>query len=481
MRRRFLVCVAILALVLSGVSPAFASSHREAPLISQDPVADNTDVYMFRSPDQTDSVTIVANYLPMEYPGGGPNFYRFGDDVLYEMHVFNNTDNREDITFQFRFKTKVLNGNTFLYNTGPINDITDTTFNVRQTYSVTMIKNGRSRVIATNVPTPPNNIGPKSTPDYTKLATEAIAAVNVGSKCKPSTIKLFAGQRDDPFFVDLGAIFDLLTIRNDFGAHGGGVDGLQGFNCQTIAIQVPIKELTANGSLPTSVDDRNAVIGAYASAERARVRVLRFGKQPAGSFGSQVQVSRLGEPLINEVLIPLKAKDEWNASDPVKDAQFIKYYQDPEPSRLLNALYGLPVPPTPRNDIVAILLTGFSLKPLGIDFTNVGGPKVADLIRLNVAVPVTPASSSTFSTHGILGGDIGGFPNGRRLQDDVTDIELEALAGGTPFTPTFNVAPNNQLGDGVDFNDVSFLETFPYVATPHQGFQPLVQTAEPVH
>lgn len=471
MSRRILICLLATALLLMGVAPAMASSHREAPLISNDPVADNTDSYAFVSPDNTHTVTFVGNWLPFEEPAGGPNFYRFGDDVLYEFHVFNNTDRRADITYQFRFKTTVRNGNTFLYNTGPISSLSDPNWNVRQFYSITRIQWGKATVIAKDLPTPPSNVGPKSTPHYAALAASAV-------KSLPCGVKVFAGQRDDPFFADVGAIFDLLTIRNDFGAHGGGIDALGGFNCQTIALRVPITQLTSNGRVPFSATDPHATIGFYASASRQRVSVLRT---ECNNAGPQVQVSRLAEPLINEVVIPLKAKDAWNASDPVNDQQFLPYYRDPEVARLLHGLYGISVPPTPRNDLVAILLNGINLQPLGIPFSNVGGPPNSDLIRLNVAVAPKKPGDAGYSRLGILGGDLSGFPNGRRLSDDVVDIELQAIAGATPFTPTFDVSPNNQLGDGVDKNDLPFMSGFPYVATPWQGFQDTHGTPSPVH
>lgn len=460
--KKGIVALVVAALLMTvSITPALASSHREAPLIANDPVADNTDVYFFRSPDASDTVTMVANWVPFEDPAGGPNFYRFGDDVLYELHVFNNKDKKEDVTYQLRFKTKILNTDTFLYNTGPITSIKDKNFNIQQLYSLTEIKKGKKTVLGTDISTPPVNVGPKSTPNYEDLAKQAVFSCNGG-------IKVFAGQRDDPFFVDLGSVFDLLTIRGGVpaGFSSGGIDGLGGFNCQTIAIQVPIKRLTADGSMPTDALNTNAVLGMYASASRKEVKVLRSNGNIKGS-GRFVQVSRLGEPLVNELLIPLGKKDFWNSQDVVNDKQFLKFYQDPEPAGLLKALFGLSVPDTPRNDIVAILLQGFSLKPLGTNFSNVGGPNNSDLIRLNVAVEPT----QTPNRIGLIGGDLAGFPNGRRLQDDVVDIELRALAGATPFTPTFNKSPNNLLGDGVNENDKPFLSTFPYVATPHQGFE----------
>lgn len=465
MKRRSPLWVIGLAVVLvfGSALPSMASSHREAPLIAEDPVADVTDVYAFRSPDATDTVTLIANYLPFEEPAGGPNFYRFGDSVLYEFHVYNNRNHTEDITYQFKFRTTILNKKTFLYNTGPIESLSDPDYNVRQTYTVTRVRKGQKEVLARNVPTPPNNVGPKSTPNYEALAESAVTTL-------PGGIRVFAGQRDDPFFADIGALFDLLTIRRPPGNEGGGVDGLGGFNVQTIALQVPIEQLTSTGSIPTSTTASTSVIGVWASASRRQTTVLRSTGSPLRG-GPYVQVSRLGQPLINEVINPLCVKDPWNRVRPPGDTAFLPYYRDPEPARLIEAIYGIDVPAAPRGDIVALLAQGVDLRPLGIPFSNrAGGPGTADVLRLNVAVPPVTEGDGGFSRFGILGNDLGGYPNGRRLADDSTDIELRALAGATPFTPEFNVAPNNQLGDGVDSNDRPFLDSFPYVATPWSGF-----------
>ena len=482
MKRALRVILTMMALgAIAAATPALASSHREAPSISQDPVADNTDVYMFRSSDSSNTVTMLGNYVPMEEPAGGPNFYRFGDNVVYRFNVFNNKDQKVDVNFEFRFKTQIINGGTFLYNTGPIKSLTDPSFNIRQTYTVTMSKGGKTTVLGKDISTPPCSIGPSSTPNYPALAAMAV-------KSLPGGIKVFAGQRDDSFFADTGGLFDLLTIRKLPGNAGGGIDGLSGFNVQTIALQVPISMLTANGSTPTDTQDANAVIGMFANTLREKVTVLRVRHNywiTAQRRGRTVnvrlahrdvwerhaklaQVSRLAQPLINEVVIPLGRKDLWNVSNPVFDVNFLKYYQDPEVGKLLTALYGIPVPPAPRADLPAILLTGFALP--GTTFTTVGGPPNADLIRLNVAVPAKFDTDSGFSRLGVLGGDLAGFPNGRRPSDDVVDIELQAIAGATPFTPTFNVAPNNQLGDGVNANDASMTVGFPTVPTPWSGF-----------
>jgi hypothetical protein len=444
------------AVTLAAVLPGQASSHREAPLISDDPVADNTDTYAFVSPDRPDTVTLVANWIPLEEPAGGPNFFKFGDDVLYQIHVDNNGDAVPDITYDWRFTTHIQNSNTFLYNTGPITSINDPDFNIRQTYSVSVTRGRSSRVLASGLSTPPVNIGPRSTPNYDAVAAQAVHTVG--------DVRLFAGQRDDAFFVDLGSAFDLLGLRPLNPAHviplppEAGVDGVGGFNTHTIAIQVPISELTTGGS---------PIIGVYSQTKRFQTRILDPrgpGTRPRHT-GRWVNVSRLGMPLVNEVVIPLGLKDRFNASEPVNDAQFLPFVQNPEPARLIPILYpGVSVPPAPRNaDIVPIFLTGVP------GLNQPPNVRPSEMIRLNTAIaPTAPVGQG--NRLGVLGGDNAGFPNGRRLEDDTVDIELRALAGGTPFTPAFNQAPNNLLGDGVDVNDKSFLPNFPYLASPHQGY-----------
>jgi len=473
------------ALLLSPAVPvARASSHREAPLISQDPNADNTDLYAFVSPDRPDTVTIVANYIPLEEPAGGPNFAAFGDDVLYAINIDNDGDGEEDIQYRFRFKTTIRDPNSFLYNTGPIASLHDSNWNMPQTYTVTRVErgehgSGKARVLGSDIPTPPVNVGPRSTPDYEALAAAAVTDL-------PGGVKVFAGQRDDPFFVDLGSVFDLAGLRPFNGAHlipldpGPGVDGVGGFNTHSIVIQVPIDQLTRNHRTPSGPDDPTAVIGVYASASRKRVRILR-DDGTTRQEASWVQVSRLGEPLVNEVIIPLGKKDFWNRSDPADDAQFVPFYRSPELARVVNVLYGdklvalggAPARATDRDDLVLILLTGVPL-PGGHNLNFTGNAK-ADLLRLNLAIaPTHPVGQG--DPLGVLNGDLAGFPNGRRLEDDVTDIELRAVADGygSLLASLFglpNHSPNNQIGDGVNQNDMPFLPHFPYVATPHQGYE----------
>jgi hypothetical protein len=469
LRKRILTGIAacgLLALTLAAApSASNASSHREAPLIAKDPTADNTDLYAFVSPDKPDTVTIIANYIPLEEPAGGPNFNAFGDDVLYSINIDNTGDGEDDIQYQFRFDTEIRNKKTFLYNVGPISSLNDPNWNMPQTYSVTRVKGGDSKKLGDDLTTPPVNVGPRSTPNYAALAAAAVHSIDGG-------IKVFAGQRDDPFYVDLGSIFDLAGLRPFNPAHiiplpqANGVDDVSGFNTHTIAIQIPISQLKGpKGQM---------IIGVYASALRQKTRVLRDDGGIDNS-GPWVQVSRLGEPLINEVVIPLGKKDFWNSTDPSKDAQFLKFYTSPEVTRLENGLY----PPledasaTNRNDLVAILLTGVKL-PDGSAFTFTGNTP-ADLVRLNMGIaPTHPVGQG--DRLGVLNGDLAGFPNGRRLEDDVVDIELRAFDEGygsflNGLLGLPNRSPNNTLGDGVDSNDRPLLGQFPYVGTPHQGYE----------
>lgn len=460
------------AVAVGGWGGAKASSHREAPLISLDPTADNTDTYAFVSPDRPDTVTIVANYIPLEEPAGGPNFHAFDPNVRYELNIDNTGDGFADVAYYFSFTTKTRNPNTFLYNTGQITSLDDPDWNQPQTYSVTrrVYKNGQltRTLLGENIPTPPANIGPRSTPNYAALAAAAV-------KDLPGGIKVFAGQRDDPFYVDLGSIFDLGGLRPFNAAHvlpltaDAGVDGVGGYNTHSIAIQVPIDQLTVNRTRPKDPAAKDATIGIYASASRPSVRVIsRNGTQR--QTGNMVQVSRLANPLINEVVIPIGRKDYWNSQYPANDSQFASYYLKPELAGLINTLYpALPDTRTEnRSDLVAILLTG-------VPGLNNTGDTQADLLRLNTAIKPTAAVGKG-NVMGVLAGDLAGFPNGRRLEDDVTDIELRAIADGYgKFLNTNfglpNQSPNNLVGDGVNANDLPLLTSFPYVGTPHQGYE----------
>ena len=478
-----------LLIAASSVSAAFAASHREAPLIAGDPAADNTDVYAFVSPNDPNSLTIIANYIPLQEPAGGPNFFPFDPTVRYEIHVDNNGDGRSELNYEFKFKTIRTNLNfagipTFLYNDGPVTSLTDPNLLVRQTYDVYL--NGDR--IAANVMTPPVNIGPRSTPDYEALASTAVKTLDNGTK-------VFAGQRDDAFFVDLGSIFDLAGLRNFNELHAlplpnaRGVDGVGGFNTNSIAIQVPLQRLTKDRALPSGPNDPDAVLGVWAASSRQKFKRLN-ANGTTSTWGKWQQVSRLGNPLINEVIIPTGKKDYWNSQQPRNDSQFAQYYKAPEITAVANALYAaLEDPATSnRNDLVAILLTGINIPdsatvPGGLQFTKTG-TTLADMIRVNTGIKPNAAGACVFgvadggtpSRLGALEGDLCGFPNGRRLLDDVVDIELRALVEG--YGPTLNAVlgvpnrtPNNLLGDGVDANDAPFLTVFPYIGTPHQGYE----------
>jgi hypothetical protein len=451
------------------------SSHREAPEISKDPVADSTDVYAFVSPDQADTVTLIANYIPLQGPAAGPNFYEFGDDVLYEIHVDNSGDGKADISYQFRFTTEVRDPDTFLYNVGPITSLNSANWNRRQTYSVTQVSGGHSRTLGTHLECPPCNIGPLSTPDYAGLAEAAVQEL-------PDGITAFAGQRADAFYVDLGAIFDLGDLRpfenlhaqyglNVFKGPAAGVNAVNHLNVHSLAIQVPISSITRSGH-PT--------IGVWTTASRQRVRLWDEDKGENVSSGPFRQVSRLGNPLINEVLIPLGKKDQWNSLPPSDDKSFASYVAHPGLAGLLPALYpgvfpnlaALNAKGTARADLEAILLTGI---PAGIitGFQNSTGTVLADMLRLNTSIAPTAADKQ--SIYGLLGNDPGGFPNGRRITDDVVAIELRAIAGVTyplidkKFVPD---AAANKLTDGLTPASVSAspLAKFPYLGVPYSGF-----------
>jgi hypothetical protein len=458
------------------------SSHREAPEISKDPVADSTDLYAFVSPDRPNTVTILANFIPLQGADGGPNFYEFGDDVLYAINIDNDGDGKADISYQFEFNTQVRNEETLLYNTGPITSLSSPNWNRRQFYKVTRIQGSNKQVLGKNLTCPPCNIGPLSTPNYPALANAAVHTMSGGRN-------VFAGQRAEGFYVDLGATFDLLDPRpladfhTTFGLtglpprKGDGVNSTRFLNVHSIAIQVPKTDLSWGGKPPTDPASSKSVIGVWTTASRRRAKVLD-GLGGSTQSGPYVQVSRLGNPLFNEVIVPMGDKDLWNSTPPTADKDFAKYVAHPELAGLLPVLFpgvfphlaALNSAGTSRADLLAILLTGI---PSGLisGFQNFTGATQADLLRLNMAIP--PSSSP--SIMGLLGGDAAGFPNGRRPADDVVAIELQAVAGAVyPLVdPTYTVDGAVPLvDDGVTPDDliVKFQSTFPYLGNPHSGF-----------
>jgi len=454
MRRSRLVTFVIVLAGLWVLGPQ-ASSHREAPLIASDPLADNTDVYAFVDPNEPGLVTFIANFIPLEFPSSGPNFHRFDDNVLYEVMVDNNGDAVEDITFQFHFQTTVRNPGTFLYNTGPVTTLDDPDLNVMQQGFVSRVDGPRrsgTSVPLGSVPVMPAHVGLNSMPDYDQM-------IGSGVQQLPGGMRVFAGPRDEGFYLDLGAVFDLLQLRNLTGNFGAPVDGTAGFNVHTIAFQVPVDQLTRSGAPPTNPTDPNAVIGVWSTASRPSVTSRTAGGETHS--GPWVQVSRLGNPLVNELVIDLARKDAFNGLEPTGDAVALDRVTDPEVARLLTGLFGVSVPPPPRDDLVTIFLPGIP----GLNQpTNV---TPSEMLRLNMAIP--PSTGSAVSRLGLLGGDTAGFPNGRRVGDDVVDIALRVMAGATAFTPMYDVFPNNALGDGVDGNAVPYLDVFPYLASPHPG------------
>jgi hypothetical protein len=463
------------------------SSHREAPEISQDPVADSTDVYAFISPDSPDKVTLIANYVPLQQPASGPNFFEFGNDVLYEIHVDNNGDGEADVSFEFQFHTVLTDtgaNDTFLYNTGQIKNLTDTTWNRKQFYSVTKKVGKHSTTLAKNLPCPPCNVGINSIPDYAALTAQAIHTIG--------TTTVFAGQRADGFYVDLGSIFDLGDLRPfqpDFllkGAAVAGINSLASLNVHSIAIQVPISELTKGGVVPTTYTDAASTIGVWTTASRQKTKF--YSTTPQTNTGPWTQVSRLGMPLINEVIIPMGHKDKWNSEYPQNDKQYSTYYDHPGLASLLNVLYPGAFPnlaayaavsSNTRPDLDAILLTG--VPPLFPGFQNYTGTTKADMLRLNVAIP--PTATASASILGVVGGDNAGFPNGRRVFDDVVSIELKAVAGALlgyvvkTFTADaaagalFDVgATEPSTVASLSAFGLQFPSGFPYLADPWDGF-----------
>ena len=568
MKQYFKKLTAMLLCAVTFAITASASSHREAPLISNDPLADNTDVYAFRSPTDSSKIILIANYIPFEHPAGGPNYYNFGENIRYEIYVDNNTATPgDDIIYRFTFTQVNEDGTTFF-------NIRLGKQNLKTTYKCERSMDGGASfttIVAAGT-VPPNNIGPRSiesgvglgASSYESLADAAISTATSGEK-------VFCGPRDDPFFVDLGGAFDAGGFRT-----AGARDGLAKLNCHTIAIEVPISTLQKTGrttATATSILDGDFVIGVYASASRPAITTLSTTGDKPSTSGAWVQVSRLGMPLTNEVIIALGDKDKWNATSPANDGQFIPYFKNPElalymddsqfggavpglaklriqtkslgafdfrngkpglyplkgnpaldGTALSEANFGsilLPDSASPRAvDILPAFYTGVpNIRPYqlatgkptgnplaaGKPFINNFLPTLGDYLRLNMAVPVTPRNSPDFSPLGIVNAavlgltdprfngsaalqnipNMDGFPNGRRLEDDVTTIELQAVGGvflaaiglwyddyvigQSPVTP--QLLNTLTFKEGVGKNDTTFRAAFPFVQTPWRGFR----------
>jgi hypothetical protein len=499
-----------------------AANHREAPLTALDQKADITDFFAFVSYDDPSRVTLIVNVDPLLEPSNGPNYFPFDPEILYAIHVDNDFDAKEDVSFEFRFRTELRLPAVFTSFVGagdgipapagspppvapgtpivpPAITALDGTgsegLGLRQRYSVVMVDHdARGRLGRTELSAHktlfavPSNVGPRTMPDYAALAAQ-------GTYDLPNGIRVFAGTVEDPFWIDLGAFFDSVNLRPAaFDTAVPGVlsdaqdaddatnyapDDVSGFNVNAIAIEVPIALLTKDGKLHTAQEPL-ATIGTWGTTSRARIKVIS-GKpgQPARLLGPFEQIQRMGNPLFNELIIGTGDKDKFSMSQPKDDAQFAAYALDPLLARVLNAVYdatvgpgALPIPTPPRNDLLPLVQY---LPPIAAPGTPPG--PVADLLRLNTGVSPTPAPNR--KRLGLLAGDGAGFPNGRRVSDDVTDIAARAVAG-VLAGPPFNGFPHNRIGDGVNANDMAYPETFPYLGLAHSGRDSRhVDTGEP--
>jgi hypothetical protein len=501
-----------MTMILFAPSSTFAASHREAPITALDRAADITDWYAFVSYDDPTKVTFILNVDPLLEPGNGPNYFPFDPDVLYSMKIDNDNDAVADVTFEFRFQTEIrapglftgfIGAGTGIPAPGNAPRNSDGTpapqglvipgaitaldgkgsegLSLRQSYTVTMVKGSTRTDLAggKKLFAVPSNVGPRTMPNYTALARQGIYSLSNG-------IRTFAGTVDDPFYIDLGGTFDSLNFRGTFPSGVAGVltaeqdsndkknsapDSVAGYNVNSIAIEVPISMVLSE---PTrfGAKDLRATIGTWGATDRPRTTVrLAPGEAtpaPTGPVTYQ-QIQRMGNPLINEVIIGTGFKDKFSQSEPKDDSQFASFALDPVLARAINAVYGIAVPNAPRTDL--LLLVQY-LPPIAAPGTPKG--PVADLLRLNTGIP--PTAPGIRSRLGVLGGDLAGWPNGRRVSDDVTDVALRAVAG-VLAGGQFSGFPHNSIGDGVNTNDVPYQETFPYVAFAQAGT--IVKTVTP--
>jgi uncharacterized protein DUF4331 len=464
--------IMVLALCLSIPSGLVASSHREAPITALDRTADVTDWYAFVSYDHPDRVTMILNVDPFLEPSNGPNYFPFDPNVLYEMKVDNNQDGVEDVVFQFRFRTEIRQPGVFTGYVGGIAGIPPITsldgpgsegLSLRQTYSVTMIRNGTATDLTggKKLVAVPSNVGPRTMPDYESLFRQGIFELGTG-------VRVFAGTVDDPFFIDLGAAFDSLNFRMGVGgvltpavdaddAHNYAPDAVAGFNVNAIVLEVPITMLTVDGKRH-GPGDKQAVIGTYGSTSRRRLTVRR-SPNPLLTSGQFQQVQREGNSLINELIIGTGSKDRFSMDDPRNDGQFANFFLDPLLAQVFASI-GIPVPSAPRTDLLPLVQYMAPICP-GCGPKDAG--PVADLMRLNTGIPPTPVGQQ--KRLGFLAGDLAGYPNGRRLIDDVVDISSRAVAGILADPSRFGTA----VGDGVQLNPEGYGSTFPYVMPANSG------------
>jgi hypothetical protein len=489
--------LAILAVTVGFLfEPGQAANHREAPITALDHKADITDVYAFRSYSlaEANTVTLIMCVDPFLEPGNGPNWFPFDPDIQYEIRIDNNHDAVEDIVFQFRFQTEQRLSNLFQVYAGieggkstPANSpppvppgtplipprirtFDDAGLGQRQRYTVTMIRNGVATPLLNSLGGPlyavPANVGPR-TMDYEALFAAGIFGLDNG-------VDVFAGTTDDAFYIDLGGAFDtlntaksppVLSPAEDAALVNLAADYVSGFAVNSIAIQVPIQMLTRTGAIEPATSPA-ATIGVWATTSRPRTLVRR-SPFPAASSGTFFQVQRMGNPLINELLIGTGFKDRFSMDQPRNDSQFSAFFLDPALPRIVNALTNgaIAIPPPSRTDLLPLVQYRPPIAAVGTP----PGP-VADLLRLNTGVPPTPLVSTAFNRLGLLGSDAAGFPNGRRLPDDVTDIALRVVAGGVLAGGAFAASPlNSRLGDGVNLNDVPLRGQFPYLGSAPSG------------
>lgn len=489
-----------LSLVLAVPPGAFASSHREAPITALDHAADITDFYSFVSYDKPGYVTFILCVDPFLEPSNGPNYFPFDPSIVYQILVDNNQTALPAVTFQFQFQTNILapgvpvglvgagNGVDAPKNSPPpikpgtpivppaITSLTGdgaAGLSLQQTFTVSMIKGGKTIALRNATGSPliavPSNVGPRTMPDYDALAAQGIYSLKGGGV---SNVQVWAGTAADPFFIDLGATFDslnyragsgveALTAKQDANDHlNSAVDSVSGYNVNVIAIEVPITLLTSDGKMHDATDPKGT-IGSWATTSRSEITV-REPATPSQNFGNLAQVQRFGNPLINELVIGTGSKDFWSMSQPVNDSQFASFDLDPLIARVFNAVYGFAIPAPPRTDLLPLVTYAPPIAPMGTK----AGP-IADLMRLNTGVPATPAAKR--KRLGLIAGDGAGYPNGRRLTDDVVDITERVAIGGVLAGSQFDVAPNNLLGDGVNASDVPPQETFPYVHYAYSG------------
>ena len=461
--------VALFLLIPAGL---YASSHREAPITALDRTADVTDWYAFVSYDHPDRVTMILNVDPFLEPSNGPNYFPFDPNVLYEMKIDNNRDGVEDITFQIRFKTEIRQPGVFTGYVGGIAGIPPITaldgsgsegLSLRQTYTVTMIRNGIASDVTAGrkLIAVPSNVGPRTMPDYASLFNQGIYDLGKG-------IRVFAGTVDDPFFIDLGAAFDSLNFRMGVGGvlspsvdaddiHNYAPDAVAGFNVNSIVLEVPTTMLTVDGKLH-GPGDKEAVIGTYGSTSRQRLTIRR-SPNPLMASGAFQQVQREGNSLINELIIGTGSKDRFSMDDPKNDGQFANYFLDPLLAHIFASI-GIPVPSAPRTDLLPLVQYMAPICP-GCGPKDAG--PIADLLRLNTGIAPTPVAKQ--KRLGFLAGDVAGYPNGRRLIDDVVDISARAVAG-ILLDPTRFGTP---IGDGVQLNTEGYGTTFPYVLPANSG------------